>query len=61
MWKKISEEEPPQDKAVKTKIDDTDGERNEQYLIKKNNIWWTTDLKMYVYYTPTHWWDWVTK
>jgi len=54
-WKKISEETPPEGKAIKTKIEDADGVRNEQYLIKKGNLWWTADMKMYVYYTPTHW------
>lgn len=38
-----------------TKIDDHRGCRNEQKLIRKGNLWWFTDMYMYVYYTPTHW------
>lgn len=55
-WEKVTEENPPENKAIKTKIDDKDGVRNEQYLIKQGRLWWTPDMKMYVYYTPTHWW-----
>lgn len=55
-WKKVSEEEPPQKKVLKTKIVDEKGERNEQELIKSGNLWWLPDMSMYVYYTPTHWW-----
>jgi len=55
-WKKITEEEPPQKKDLKTKIVDENGDRNEQELVKSGNLWWTPDMKMYVYYTPTHWW-----
>jgi len=60
MWKKITEENPPEKKVLKTKIDDENGVRNEQELINDGNLWWTPDHKMYVYYTPTHWWDYVT-
>ena len=56
MWKKISEEQPPVGKVVKTKIDDSEGIRNEQELIFEKNLWWLPDHSMYVYYTPTHWW-----
>ncbi|WP_165823355.1 hypothetical protein [Metarhizobium album] len=45
-----------------TKIDDADGERNVQSLIKRTRIpgetrpmFWTPDGSMYVYYAPTHW------
>jgi hypothetical protein len=55
-WKKITEEQPPKGRVLKTKIDDENGTRNEQYLILEGNLWWTTDMKMYVYYRPTHWW-----
>ncbi len=55
-WKLISEEKPPEGRTIKTKIQDQLGSRNEDYLIKKGNLWWTPDMKMYVYYTPTHWW-----
>lgn len=55
-WKKITEEQPPQKKVLKTKISDAKGDRNEQELVLSGNLWWTPDMKMYVYYTPTHWW-----
>lgn len=57
MWKKIKDEPPPQNKILKTKIDDENGVRNEQELKYVHPIWFTPDGKMYVYYTPTHWWD----
>ena len=39
-----------------TKIDDHDGCRNVQKLIKhKTGRWFLSDMSMYVYYTPTHW------
>lgn len=61
MWKKITEEQPPQNKAIKTKISDEAGDRNEAYLKLSGNLWFLPDGSMYVYYTPTHWWDWVTE
>lgn len=55
-WKLIKEEYPPQNKVLKTKIDDEKGERNKQDLILYDNLWWTPNMQMYVYYIPTHWW-----
>jgi len=46
-WKKVSEEQPPQKKVLKTKIVDENGERNEQELIKSGNLWWLPDMSMY--------------
>jgi len=45
----------PEGIPLDTKIDDAQGCRNEQQLIRKGNLWWTTDGAMYVYYRPTHW------
>jgi hypothetical protein len=59
MWKLITEENPPQGRVIKTKIDDTNGVRNEQELKWDGKIWWLPDGSMYVDYTPTHWWCWV--
>ncbi len=47
--------EAPEGVEVETKIDDADGCRNVQTLIRQGNLWWTSDMKMYVYYRPTHW------
>ena len=52
-WNSIST--APEDEVVLTKIDDRDGERNVQKLIKYRNLWFFPDKSMYVYYTPTHW------
>lgn len=60
MWKLIKDEPPPKNKTLKTKIDDADGVRNEQELFFDGKLWWFPDKSMYVYYTPTHWWDYVT-
>lgn len=46
---------PPEGRIVNTKIDDANGVRNEQKLIRKNNLFFTKDMRMYVYYAPTHW------
>jgi len=46
---------PPEGEIVMTKVDEFGDVRNEQKLIKKGSLWWTTDMQMYVYYTPTHW------
>lgn len=54
-WLKISEVRPPENVIVKTKIDDSNGERNIQNLILIKNLWWFDDKSMYVYYSPTHW------
>jgi hypothetical protein len=55
-WKLITEENPPKGKVINTKVDDTNGVRNEQELKWDGKLWWTPDGAMYVYYTPTHWW-----
>jgi len=54
-WIKVSSLEPPQGKIILTRINDSEGVRNEQKLIKKGNLWWFPDMSMYVYYTPTEW------
>ena len=45
----------PENVVVMTKIADANGERNEQALRRRGNLWWTPDGEMYVYYWPTHW------
>lgn len=55
MWNNTNYSKPNQGWIVDTKIDDSNGIRNEQKLVYKNGRWWHTDMKMYVYYTPTHW------
>lgn len=54
-WISITNHLPEEGKIVNTKIDDKDGCRNEQKLILKDNLWWSIDMKTYVYYTPTYW------
>jgi hypothetical protein len=55
VWIKCLDRLPPEGVSVLTKIDDADGERNEQRLKRRKNLWWFPDESMYVYYTPTHW------
>jgi len=55
MFTKAADVLPPENVVVITKIIDEHGERNEERLIRKGNLWWTADGSMYVYYTPTHW------
>jgi len=52
----------PEGVACWTKIDDADGCRNEQKLMKRTRepgktrpLYWFEDGRMHVYYTPTHW------
>lgn len=52
----------PEGVEVLTKIDDAEGERNIQSLVKRTRepgktrpLFFTPDGGMYVYYTPTHW------
>jgi len=54
-WIEVGKELPTEGNVVKTKLSDKYGERNIQELIRKGNLWWLTDMSMYVYYTPTHW------
>jgi hypothetical protein len=53
MWNTIAS--APEDVVVRTKISDASGERNDQLLKRRGNLWWFPDGSMYVYYTPTHW------
>ncbi len=45
----------PEGVDVLTKISDERGDRNEATLVRKGNLWFFTDMSMYVYYRPTHW------
>lgn len=54
-WIKCSDRLPAPDADVETKIDDGCGVRNEARLRRHSNLWWFTDMSMYVYYSPTHW------
>lgn len=54
-WRRFSDELPPENEVVETKIDDKDGVRNEQKLKRIGNLMWFADSSMYVYYSPTHW------
>lgn len=55
MWKKITEEHPPKNRVVMTKIEDENGTKNEQELKFDGKLWWVPDGSVYVDYTPTHW------
>lgn len=54
-WIKTSEQLPPENVVVETKIHDEKYCRNETKLIRNGNLWFLPDKSMYVYYTPTHW------
>ena len=53
-WIAISEQLPPENIPVDTKIHDSRGERNHQVMVFHSNLWWI-DHSVHVYYTPTHW------
>jgi hypothetical protein len=54
-WISIHTQLPPENWIVKTKIQDSEGERNIQELKRVKNLWFVPDGSTYVYYTPTHW------
>lgn len=54
-WIKTSEQLPPENVVVETKIHDEKCCRNETTLLRQGNLWFFPDKSMYVYYTPTHW------
>lgn len=45
----------PEGEVVRTKIDDSGGIRNDQFLVRHGRLWFFPDMTMYVYYEPTHW------
>jgi hypothetical protein len=54
-WISLANSLPPEGELVDTKIDDAKGVRNEQTLLRRGSLWFTSESGMYVYYTPTHW------
>ena len=46
---------PDEGVVVWTKLDDSNGLRNEQKLKRYGRLWYLSDDSMCVYYTPTHW------
>ncbi len=54
-WTQTADELPPMGLVVETKIDDGEGVRNVQTLMRDGGLWWFPDRSMYVYYRPTHW------
>lgn len=60
-WIKCSNQLPPLNVVVMTKIDDANGCRNEQELQRYQtnpscrSLWFVPGGSMYVYYEPTHW------
>lgn len=56
-WISVAVGLPTDGEEVDTKIDDANGLRNEQSLVRQGNLWLFPDLSMYVYYAPTHWRD----
>lgn len=54
-WTSVYDMLPEEGIPVKTKIDDENGVRNVQTLVRKGNFWFLKDMYMYVYYKPTHW------
>lgn len=54
-WTYCGDALPPPDTDVETKIDDGKGVRNVCALRRHSNLWWFTDMSMYIYYSPTHW------
>lgn len=56
-WELITADSPLGGVVVDTIIDDINGKRNHQPLVRNHRLWFVPDMSMYVYYTPTHWRD----
>ena len=60
-WINCKDQMPKHGVLVETKIDDEHGVRNVCKLIlyqrdsPSRKLWFTSDMSMYVYYSPTHW------
>ena len=54
-WIKASEQLPPEETIVETKIDDGKDCRNVQKLKRRGRLWLLPDSGVYTYYEPTHW------
>jgi hypothetical protein len=54
-WVRCADALPEEGLIVETKIDDEQGVRNVQELLRQGRLWFFPDKSMYVYYTPTHW------
>ncbi len=54
-WIVTGDKLPPEDVTVLTKIDDTQGCRNEMKLAWHGGIWFFPDSLERIYYEPTHW------
>ena len=54
-WISVKDELPEDGIEVMSKIDNSDGCRNEQTLTRRGILWFFPDMSMYVYYRPTHW------
>lgn len=54
-WIKVSDQLPPENVVVETKVDEDGNVRNEQDLQYARALWWDEKMTMYTYYTPTHW------
>ena len=55
MWNRTQYRQPENDTIVEVKIDDEQSDRMHGKLRYRDQMWWTRDGKMYVYYVPTHW------
>ena len=53
VWSNI--QSAPVGVSILTKVDDDEGVRNVQILIRKGDLFYLPDMSMYVYYSPTHW------
>ncbi len=54
-WISVEDRLPDNGDEVRTKIDDADGCRNDQRLVRKDTLWFLRASPMYVYFSPTHW------
>ncbi len=54
-WQSNEIEIAPEGVEVETMTADEHGVRNQTNLVRKGNLWFLPNMKMYVYYAPTHW------
>jgi len=54
-WISVKAALPKEGVPVKTKVDDSGGVRRKATLVRRESLWLSPDMSMYVYYKPTHW------
>jgi len=61
IWIETKNQLPPEGVLVHTKIDDGVVRSNERSLVRKEKFYFHHDMTTYVYYTPSHWAEFISE